>query len=290
MQSKPARICYYTDDAPGSQLKGTIPLRGTVVRRAEGPHAFTFEVAQKELSGTDEPPRQLYADSSRQLTLWLTAVQKAISADVAVSALGAGAGTLSPVAQAAGQSAGSGGGVSPLPSPEAEATAQRREQLLHDVVVARGALLKKGKGSGGTLSRRNWKTRYWKINVPNSLSPDAELAYFASPESSTPKGVVNLRGCSVREVLNSKYEHHFQVHHEVNHCLMLRAKSRSEMLAWTRVLRIAIAACDPDWSPQPFLKRCTVMGEPSRMGKAKGRGTSGALARFQHAQAGRQVL
>ena len=129
-----------------------------------------------------------------------------------------------------------------------------------------------------------------ELKMRRRTTPDAELAYFASPESSTPKGVVNLRGCSVREVLNSKYEHHFQVHHEVNHCLMLRAKSRSEMLAWTRVLRIAIAACDPDWSPQPFLKRCTVMGEPSRMGKAKGRGTSGALARFQHAQAGRQVL
>ena len=293
LHMKPARICYYTDDTPGAQLKGTIPLRDAVVRRADGSHSFMFEVAHKELSGRDEPPRQLYADSSRQLTLWLTAVQKAIAADNAVSALGADIDmptaddTLSPVMRAA-YNAGNDDAVPP--SPEAQVIAQRREELLHDVVVARGALLKKGKGSGGTLSRRNWKTRYWKINVPNSLSPDAELVYFASPDSSTPKGIVNLRDCSIREVLNSKYEHHFQVYHEVNHCLMLRAKSRPEMLAWTRVLRIAIAACNPEWSPEPFLKRRTVMGEPSRMGKARGKGTSGALARFQHAQADRQVL
>ena len=98
-----------------------------------------------------------------------------------------------------------------------------------------------------------------RIGVPNSLSPDSELLYFSSTDAEVPRGTVNLRGCEVREVLGSKYENHFQVWHAVNHCLMLRAASRSAMLAWTRVLRIAIAACEPGWDPAPFDQAAVTM-------------------------------
>ena len=254
--------------------------------------AFLFEVAgvmgEGDMGGSEGASthgggttRVLQAESAAELKQWLSALQRAAkggsAADEVRAALGAAPdGSLlgsrkGSSGSGSGGGGGSGKGGSQLPS---ETLSQVRSRLLQEVVVMRGELLKKGSGtgrSGGALkpvSRRNWKRRHFRITVPNSLSPNAELLYFASAGAAEPKGSVDLRGCEVREVAGSKYEHHFTVWHATSHSLMLRAASRAELLAWRRAIRIAIASCNPGWDPQGF----EWQGEGEGGGEKKGLG------------------
>ena len=226
----------------------------------------------REKGGAGGTTRVLQAESAAELKLWLAALQRAAKqsgSDVREQLAGALAAAPEGSIITAGRKGSKGGAQ--LPS---ETVSQVRSRLLQEVVVMRGELLKKGTGTrqGSALkpvSRRNWKRRHFRITVPNSLSPTAELLYYGSASAAEPKGSVDLRDCEVREVAGSKYEHHFSVWHATNHSLMMRASSRAELLAWRRAIRIAIASCNPGWDPQDFEFRGESEGEGATGGGRK---------------------
>jgi len=142
----------------------------------------------------------------------------------------------------------------------AELLRQRKEkakaaQEANDIGSVRaraGYMLKKGAGSTG-FGRRNWKRRYFELNVDAPHQP--HLRYWENEQhfkdGGTRLGEVNLHLCQhamgcvgPTAVLEHKHDYFFQLQEASGRCWAFRAESDESRDSWVEAIQAALASME----------------------------------------------
>jgi hypothetical protein len=142
--------------------------------------------------------------------------------------------------------------VSQLRQRSENAKAARKAEASNNVRARAGYMMKKGAGSTG-FGRRNWKRRYFELNVDAPHQP--HLRYWENEEhfkdEGTRLGEVNLHLCQhamgcvgPTAVLEHKHDYFFQLQEASGRCWAFRAESDESRDSWVEAIQAALASME----------------------------------------------